>query len=84
MKLHLLLLASLIHLSSGFMVELKGPLTAGEACTGTEYADFRSCVVADPILPVSDATEEEAFVSEGPHRGLQFIQLVYRLPGRRS
>jgi hypothetical protein len=70
MKLHLLLLASLFHLSSGFMAELKGPLS-GEACTGTEYADFKTCVVADPVLPVLQETEEEAFVSHGPARGLQ-------------
>jgi hypothetical protein len=46
MKLHLLLLPSLFHLSSGFMAELRGPLTEA-ACTGEdseEYADFRHCV----------------------------------------
>jgi hypothetical protein len=69
MKLHLLLLASLFQLSNGFMVELKGPLS-GEACTGTEYADFKTCVVADPGLPALNVTEEEAFVSQGPARGL--------------
>jgi hypothetical protein len=72
MKLHLLLLASLFHLFNGFMVELSGPLTSGEACTGTEYADFRTCVVAEPSLPVFQETEEESFVSQqGPARALQ-------------
>jgi hypothetical protein len=71
MKLHLLLLASLFHLSNGFMVELTGPLS-GEACTGTEYADFKTCVVADPSLPAVNVTEEEAFVVQGDERrGLQ-------------
>jgi hypothetical protein len=70
MKLHLLFLASLFHLSSGFMAELTGPLT-GEVCTGTEYADFRTCVVADPSLPVFKETEEEAVVKQGGLRRLQ-------------
>jgi hypothetical protein len=67
MKLHLLLLVSLFNLSSGFMAELKGPLTGG-ACTGEEYADFKHCVTrgadADPNLP-SHLTEleEEAFTN---------------------
>jgi hypothetical protein len=53
MKLHLLLLASLFSLSSGFMAELRGPLT-DEVCTGEEEADFDLCVMmateADPNL----------------------------------
>jgi hypothetical protein len=51
MKLHLLLLVSLFSLSSGFMAELKGPLTE-EACTGLEYADFKRCVTADESIRV--------------------------------
>jgi hypothetical protein len=70
MKQHLLLLASLFHLSNGFEVELSGPLT-GEACTGTEYADFKTCVVTDPSLPVFQETEEEAVVKQGAVRALQ-------------
>jgi hypothetical protein len=55
MKLHLALcLASLFSLSSGFMAELRGPLT-DEACSGEEYADFEECVMvateADSNLP---------------------------------
>jgi hypothetical protein len=65
MKLHLLLLASLLNLSSGIMVELKGTL-AEEACTGEEYADFKYCVkqsaALDPFLPQWTDFEDEAFV----------------------
>jgi hypothetical protein len=44
MKLHLLLLASVFSLSSGFMAELKGPLAGEEICIGNEYADFKTCI----------------------------------------
>jgi hypothetical protein len=45
MNLHLLLLASVFNLSSGFMAELKGTLAEAEgSCTGAEYADFKHCV----------------------------------------
>jgi hypothetical protein len=60
MKLHLLLLPSLFHLSSGFMAELRGPLTE-VACTGDEYADFRHCsalgVETDQSLPALNEAE---------------------------
>ena len=79
MKLHLLLLSSLFHLSSGFMAELRGPLTEA-ACTGEEYADFRHCaehgVETDQSLPaLNDATLEDlAFINHGHEddRRLQF------------
>jgi hypothetical protein len=68
MKLHLLLLASLCNLSSGFMVELRGPRTA-EECTGDEYAGFQHCAMlgaeADPNLSVLSEIEEEALVNRG-------------------
>jgi hypothetical protein len=69
MKLHLLLLALLFSLSSGFMTELRGNLTE-MACTGEEYAEFKHCatmgVDADPIIP-EDFTEleENFFVNRG-------------------
>jgi hypothetical protein len=70
MKLHLLLLPSLFHLSSAFMAELRGLLTE-EACTGNEYADFRHCVTegvakhADESLLVLDESllDEMAFMN---------------------
>jgi hypothetical protein len=47
MKLHLLLLASLISLSSAkFMAELTGHLTE-EQCTGEEFVDFKNCLPAE-------------------------------------
>jgi hypothetical protein len=69
MKLHLvLLLASLVNLSSGFMAELKGPL-GHETCTGDEYSDFKNCVMqgvaADPNLAGFTDVEDEAFVHSG-------------------
>jgi hypothetical protein len=74
MKLHLLLLlASVFSLSSGFMAELKGPL-ADEACTGGEYADFKSCVMkgvaADPNLAGFVDTEDVSIVNRGGERKL--------------
>jgi hypothetical protein len=73
MKLHLLFLASLFSLSSGFMVELRGPLTE-EACTGEEYFDFKHCATlgaaTDPSLPVLAELDEEAFVNHGGERQL--------------
>ena len=76
MKLHLVLLASVFNLSSGFMAELKGTL-AEEVCTGGEYADFKSCVTlgaaADPILPVLNSTYDLSFVNnEGEDRKLNW------------
>jgi hypothetical protein len=75
LHLHLLILASLFHLSSGIhMVELTGPLTDGEECTGNEYAEFRSCAVAGFVefgITISGG-EDEAFMNHGPHdRDLQ-------------
>ena len=71
MRLHLLLfLASLFNLSSGFMAELRGPLTA-EECTGDEYeyAGFKHCAMlgaeSDPNLSVLSVIEEEALVNHG-------------------
>jgi hypothetical protein len=73
MKLHLIILASVFNLSSGFMAELKGPLTE-EACTGQEYADFKNCVMmaaaADPNLAEFTDIEDEAFVNRGDDRKL--------------
>jgi hypothetical protein len=68
LHLHLLLLASVFNLSSGFMAELKGTL-AEEACTGVEYADFKQCVTqgATADSSVSEFTdfEDESFVNRG-------------------
>jgi hypothetical protein len=70
MKLHLLLLPSLFHLSSGFMAELRGPLTEA-ACSGDEYADFRHCaalgVETDQSLPPLNEAELDdlAFMNHG-------------------
>jgi hypothetical protein len=78
MKLHLILLASLFHLSSGFEVELKGPMNE-EACTttGKEYADFKHCVklgVAlsrNPSLEVLTGLNGDAFMHRKGDRQLQ-------------
>jgi hypothetical protein len=73
MKLHLLLLASvsLFNLSSGFMAELRGPVTA-EECTGDEYAGFQHCAMlgaeVDPSLVVLSEIEEEALVNHRDSR----------------
>jgi hypothetical protein len=65
MKLHLiLLLASVFHLSSGFMAELKGTLT-DEVCTGVEYADFKQCVTEDESMAGFVDSEDEAFFNRG-------------------
>jgi hypothetical protein len=65
MKLHLIILASLLNLAmGGFMAELQGSLTA-EPCTGEEYADFKQCLPAN----VADE-EEEAIFSNGGERKL--------------
>ncbi len=74
MKLHLLLLPSLFHLSSGFMAELTGPLTEA-ACTGDEYADFRHCaalgVKTDRSIPALNESELDdiAFMNHGNEDG---------------
>jgi hypothetical protein len=71
MKLHLILLASLFNLSSGFMTEVKGPL-GQEACTGDEYADFQTCITqgiaADSNLAGLIDIEDEAIVNRGGKR----------------
>jgi hypothetical protein len=71
MKLHLLLLISLCSFSSGYMVELRGPLTA-EECTGNEYAGFKHCAMlgseVDPNFSVLSGIEEEALVNRGDSR----------------
>jgi hypothetical protein len=69
MKLHLLLLALLVDLSSGFMTELRGRL-AEVACTGEEEDEFISCATkgaaADPIFSEDfSKLEEEAFMNDG-------------------
>jgi hypothetical protein len=73
MKLHLVLLASLLNLSIGFMAEIRGPLTAVE-CTGGEYADFKNCVTqgvaADPNLGGLIDIEDVAIVNRGGERKL--------------
>jgi hypothetical protein len=70
MKLHLLLLISLFNVSSGFMAELKGTL-AEEACTGSEYADFKQCVTADVSMVDFIDFEDESFVNrDGDSRRL--------------
>jgi hypothetical protein len=73
MKLHLVLLASVFNLSSGFMAELKGPLAKDEACTGAEYADFKKCVemgaaTDSNLAGVAIDLEDEAFVNRGGER----------------
>jgi hypothetical protein len=72
MKLHLLLLASVFNLSSGFMAELKGTL-AEEACTGKEYADFKQCVTADESMAGFVDFEDEAFLNRGGGRKLSCV-----------
>jgi hypothetical protein len=73
MKLHLILLASVFNLSSGFMAELKG-LLGQETCTGGEYADFKSCVIqgiaTDPNLAGLIDFEDVAIVNRGGDRKL--------------
>jgi hypothetical protein len=73
MKLHLVLLALLFNLSSGFMAEMKGRLTE-EACIGDEYADFKSCVTqgvaADPNRAGLNDSEDVAIVNRGGERRL--------------
>jgi hypothetical protein len=69
MKLHLLLLASVFNLSSGFMAELTGTL-AEEACTGAEYADFKQCVTEDASMADFIDSKDEAFVNRGGDRKL--------------
>jgi hypothetical protein len=67
MKLHLVILASLLSLARGnhFMAELQGSLTA-EPCTGEEYADFKQCLPADVV-----DDQEEAIFIRGGERKLQ-------------
>jgi hypothetical protein len=73
MKLHLILLASVFNLSSGFMAELKG-LLGQETCTGGEYADFKSCVIqsiaTDPNLAGFVDTEDISIMNRGGERKL--------------
>jgi hypothetical protein len=78
MNLHLLLLASVFNLSSGFMAELKGTLAEAEgSCTGAEYADFKHCVTlgatADPSIDAEFIDFEDLAVvkSGGDDRRLQ-------------
>jgi hypothetical protein len=64
MKLHLIILASLLNLAmGGFMVELTGSLTA-EPCPGEEDAAFKQC------LPANVADEDEAVSGNGGERAL--------------
>jgi hypothetical protein len=72
MKLHLLLLASLFSLTSGFMAELRGSLT-DEVCSDVEYDVFENCVMmateADLNLP---PLEDTSFMIDiGEQRRLQ-------------
>jgi hypothetical protein len=71
MKLHLIILASLFHLSSGVTVELRGQLT-DEACTGEEYADFSYCttlgVAGDVSAPLMALLQGQAFVNSSGKR----------------
>jgi hypothetical protein len=73
MQLHLLLLASVFNLSSGFMTEVKGPLGV-EECTGYEYGDFKTCVTqgiaADPNLAGFIDVQDVAIVNRGGERQL--------------
>jgi hypothetical protein len=73
MKLHLILLASFLSLSSGFRAEVRGPL-GEETCTGDEYADFKECVIqgvaADPNLAGFVDLEDVAIVNRGGERRL--------------
>jgi hypothetical protein len=73
MKLHLILLASVFIISSGFRAEVRGPL-GEETCTGDEYADFKKCVIkgvaADPNLAGFVDDEDVAIVSLGGERRL--------------
>jgi hypothetical protein len=73
MKLHLILLASVFNLSSGFRAEVTGVL-GQETCTGNEYADFKSCVMkgvaADPNLAGFVDTEDVSIVNRGGERRL--------------
>jgi hypothetical protein len=72
MKLHLALFALVFNLSSGFRVEVRGPL-GEETCTGDEYADFKECVMqgvaADPNIAGFVDVEDVAIVNrEGERR----------------
>jgi hypothetical protein len=73
MKLHLILLASVFHLSSGFRAEVRGPL-GEETCTGDEYADFKECVMqgvaSDPNLAGFVDTEDATIMNRGDERRL--------------
>jgi hypothetical protein len=73
MKLHLILLASVFNLSSGFRAEVTGVL-GEETCTGGEYADFKECVMkgvaADPNLAGFVDTEDVSIVNRGGERRL--------------
>jgi hypothetical protein len=84
MKLHLILLASLIHLSSGFEVELKGPLNE-EACTGNEYDNFASCVAQgvalDPNLAELTDLVGDSFMNPISDRKLQTVNYCNRCRG---
>jgi hypothetical protein len=72
MKLHLILLASVFNLSSGFVAEVRGALSE-ETCTGDEFADFKGCVMkgvaANPSLAGFVDVEDAAFMNrEGDRR----------------
>ncbi len=72
MKLHLILLASVFNLSSGFVAEVRGALSE-ETCTGDEFADFKGCVMkcvaANPNLAGFVDVEDAAFMNrEGDRR----------------
>jgi hypothetical protein len=73
MKLHLILLASVFIISSGFRAEVRGPL-GEETCTGDEYADFKECVMqgvaVDPKLAGFVDFEDVAIVNRGGERRL--------------
>jgi hypothetical protein len=76
MKLHLVLLASLFHLSNGFEVVLTGQYTE-EPCSGGEKTDVEHCVMqgitSDPSLADAwaDHVEGGGFMNSGGLRKLQ-------------
>jgi hypothetical protein len=76
MKLHLILLASLFHLSNGFEVALRGKYTE-EPCSGEEYPDLEQCVMrgvtSNPSLADvwPDHFEGGGFMNSGGVRKLQ-------------
>jgi hypothetical protein len=83
MKLHLILLASVFNLSSGFRAEVTGVLGV-ETCTGDEYADFKECVMqgvaADPNIAGFVDTEDVSIVNRGGERRLNCAVCPARAP----